>query len=261
MAQGADHRSIYDSIDATDTPSGLDDMTEEEAVEAVKEWFFENFADPAENTPHESAEGGYQYIWGGPFDAEDVLLHYFSEELSDDVRWRVVEELNRMSGVWAPNLSRIRDADEMPPEEQAAHLHDQMLQAVSELEILIKEAEGPPVGIGHNYPPEPIESAPLTADDLREVMEACATLKQQLIEPPDGGKAAQEAAEKIKSKREKIKDWLLKQGDAFVTEAVKEAGKQFGIWAPRALWLLIVDRMFGVTEAVASWLHVVQKLF
>ena len=50
----------------TSAPPSLDGLEREERVEAMVEWFLDNFEDPAEHTPHESAEGGYQYIWGGP---------------------------------------------------------------------------------------------------------------------------------------------------------------------------------------------------
>ena len=39
--------------------------------ELMIEWFNQNFEDPAERTPYESAEGGYQWIWGGPYDARE----------------------------------------------------------------------------------------------------------------------------------------------------------------------------------------------
>jgi hypothetical protein len=38
-------------------------------IEAMVGWFLTNYEDPANSTPYESAEGGYQYIWGGPYDA------------------------------------------------------------------------------------------------------------------------------------------------------------------------------------------------
>ncbi|MEO8592699.1 MAG: DUF262 domain-containing protein [Candidatus Solibacter sp.] len=48
-------------------------------VDRMIRWFFENYEDPANGVPYESAEGGYQYIAGGPYDAEEVL----SEEFDD----------------------------------------------------------------------------------------------------------------------------------------------------------------------------------
>jgi hypothetical protein len=59
-----EERSYYESLDAEDRQNEVD---------ALVEWFHENYEDPAERTPYESAEGGYQWIWGGPFDAREVL--------------------------------------------------------------------------------------------------------------------------------------------------------------------------------------------
>jgi hypothetical protein len=49
-------------------------------VEALIEWFAERYEDPAERTPYISAEGGYQYIYGGPYDAGEVLADNFPNE-------------------------------------------------------------------------------------------------------------------------------------------------------------------------------------
>jgi hypothetical protein len=50
--------------------------SDEEAVELMREWFFENFEDPANNTPY---EGEYIYIWGGPYYAEEELRAAFED--------------------------------------------------------------------------------------------------------------------------------------------------------------------------------------
>lgn len=58
-------------------PPQIDWSDEDGAVKAMVEWFHMNFEDPAHNTPYESAEGGYQWIWGGPYDAEEELQDAF----------------------------------------------------------------------------------------------------------------------------------------------------------------------------------------
>lgn len=35
----------------------------------MRTWFLQNYEDPAERTPYESREGGYIWIWGGPYEA------------------------------------------------------------------------------------------------------------------------------------------------------------------------------------------------
>jgi hypothetical protein len=47
-------------------------------VDEMIAWFFDNYMDPANGVPYESAEGGYQYVNGGPYNATDVLSSNFS---------------------------------------------------------------------------------------------------------------------------------------------------------------------------------------
>lgn len=65
-------------------------------------WFFANYEDPAVRTPYESAEGGYQWIWGGPFEALDVLIEQFPDA-SYDVIERAVKRIEAQGITeWAP---------------------------------------------------------------------------------------------------------------------------------------------------------------
>ena len=68
--------------DPVSNPPNLSRMRKDDAVEAIKDWFLENFEDPAESTPYESAEGGYQYIWGGPYDTRDIVENVFYQKTS-----------------------------------------------------------------------------------------------------------------------------------------------------------------------------------
>ncbi|MET3972872.1 hypothetical protein ABIB94_007871 [Bradyrhizobium sp. JR7.2] len=43
-------------------------MRKDQKREVMIQWFSANYEDPAVSTPYESAEGGYQYIWGGPYE-------------------------------------------------------------------------------------------------------------------------------------------------------------------------------------------------
>lgn len=60
---------------------GLDKEEEEQrpSVEEMVEWFYENYEDPANGVPYESAEGGYQYYAGGPYDPMDELQENFPD--------------------------------------------------------------------------------------------------------------------------------------------------------------------------------------
>ena len=96
----------------TSIPPEIDWRDEALAVEAMVEWFHSNFDDPAMETPYESAEGGYYYVWGGPYDAREKLWDAFPDA-SDELIDRAVDEI-QSDGLfdWAPAGSRIQPLEE-----------------------------------------------------------------------------------------------------------------------------------------------------
>jgi hypothetical protein len=162
---------------------GFRRLRKAEKRELMIEWFHQNFEDPAERTPYESAEGGYQWIWGGPYDARDQLEGKFGglapESLIEEVVNKVEED-----GLfdWAPTPSRD-DYDEGPPDEEPPSLdifldepspqygtaqeHEARVHARTALDELGDALEKPiPIGIGHNRPPED-EQVPVEVTKLR----------------------------------------------------------------------------------------------
>jgi hypothetical protein len=240
-------------------------MSREQASEAIKEWFFQNFEDPVDNTPHETAEGGYLYIWGGPYETRDIIENVFADTASEQLIEEIIGELEEDGSEWVPSSNRREppenedwrdwedvDGEELSPEDA----HKKMQERIRELEEALKQVPTRPSGMGHNHPPEPMDPEPLDESDREEIKSALTTLKAQPVELQDTAVAA-DAFMKLESKRSKLAKWLAQQGLLFTTEAVKEAGKQFGKWAPTAFWLWLMDRMFGVTEAVGTWLHAI----
>jgi hypothetical protein len=84
----------------------------EAAVDAMVEWFFDNFEDPVHATPW---EGDYVYIWGGPYDANEELEDAFGDKLEEQfgekLRVRVIAEavdrIEEDGFEWAPSESRL----------------------------------------------------------------------------------------------------------------------------------------------------------
>jgi hypothetical protein len=74
-------------------------------VAVMRKWFYANFEDPAESTPYDSAEGGYQYIWGGPFDAHEELEGEFGGIVPDEVIKELADELSAIAFYWSGNSS------------------------------------------------------------------------------------------------------------------------------------------------------------
>ena len=74
--------------------------------EVMIDWFRERFEDPAERTPYESGEGGYIWIWGGPYDAETELRSRFEDIVPEDVIVGLASDLSDQCAQWAPTPSR-----------------------------------------------------------------------------------------------------------------------------------------------------------
>lgn len=91
----------------------LDDfaeLSEEEQKEQMQTWFLENYEDPVERTPYESREGGYIYIWGGPYDAHEELS-IFGGYASDELIEELAQELSYDCPEWT-SVEKQSDYDD-----------------------------------------------------------------------------------------------------------------------------------------------------
>ena len=91
--------------------SDLKKADEEIQMEAMRSWFYSHFQNPVEETPYNSEEGGYQYLSGGPYEARDEIDSRFEGVVADEVRDKIVDELERESDEWA-GLPRPGDYDD-----------------------------------------------------------------------------------------------------------------------------------------------------
>lgn len=85
------------------TPSGFRRLSKAKKIEAMVAWFGANFEDPAHRTPYETAEGGYQWIHGGPFDASEQVGDEFADVEDLEAIQLAVDEI-QSDGIydWAP---------------------------------------------------------------------------------------------------------------------------------------------------------------
>jgi hypothetical protein len=79
----------------------IKDMSREDKIEYMRQWFNENYENPVNSCPYESSEGGYIYIWGGPYDAKEELDSKFSEIIEDDIIQELVDDLENESLDWS----------------------------------------------------------------------------------------------------------------------------------------------------------------
>jgi hypothetical protein len=86
-------------------PPDLRGKSDEEIVDLMKAWFFDNFEDPAHSTPWD--EGEYVYIWGGPYNAEEELEDAFGDTATREAMEEAVSDIEHDGYEWAPSSSRL----------------------------------------------------------------------------------------------------------------------------------------------------------
>ena len=134
-----------------DTALTLESLREsdpEDQRRVMKAWFRARFEDPAERTPYESAEGGCQWICGGPFDAGEELEGEFSGTVPDSIIEEVVDELTRECWQWAPTPSREEYDDYLVDDiAQISTYYHTFQGAILDIEALLRTAVPDPVSL------------------------------------------------------------------------------------------------------------------
>lgn len=93
-------------------------VSQDDHVDLMVEWFHANFEDPANSLPYESKEGGYQWLWGGPFDATEQLYDAFPDATESEIAAAVGRIEHYGVVEWSVSGDRVvagRDRD-VPPE-------------------------------------------------------------------------------------------------------------------------------------------------
>lgn len=200
-------------------PPDLEGLDQEERVAAMRDWFFDNFEDPAEHTPHDSGEGGYQYIWGGPYDALDEIGSAFPDADQQDIEEAVEQVQATGTYDWAPSDGRLQpddiDIDDGSP---AAIPLAERLEAVSgqldrieghvrQLLELRDADEGATPGIGHNRPPLD-ESEDL---DLAGVQASIDEVRGELAKPNAETDADPGVLDRAETRFSRFLGWITRQ--------------------------------------------------
>lgn len=262
-----------------DNPHGysaedLQHLGRDELVEVMKTWFYQNFEDPAEKTPYVSAEGGYQWIWGGPYDASEELSSEFGDHVPEDVIEEVVAAV-QADGLyeWAPkNIGDddIVDADEgpwppivvteapVPPADEAA-ARQEVLDRLAALEAAVEKLGDRSPMMGHNRPPEPLDDVPLTPHDGRTIRLVIEAVRAEAEKPkPEVGRV-EEGASRLRSVALRLGQWLKqrldKGADAFATTlgaglAAALLAKLTGLY----------EALVGASQAIANWIELLAGL-
>ena len=74
--------------------------TEEQAYQWLHHWVLARYENPVESCPYESAEGGFQFIWGGPYDLSEVLETSWADVFTEAFCARVATRLEEEEGCY-----------------------------------------------------------------------------------------------------------------------------------------------------------------
>jgi len=180
-------------------------------IDELKEWFLARYENPAESLPYISKEGGYQWIWGGPYQALEVLTENFPAE-NDDVLEAAAAELESAEDVydWTPIPSES-DLDVDPPDApdeseltlpEGATLEEAIDALQGLVERLPETQTYPSFGFGGdglmNMIAPPDTRAGASVDSLLEELRAAADDLQISLEGTNAHRELQEEVERYR---------------------------------------------------------------
>ena len=261
-------------------------LSQEEQTACMVRWFRQMYEDPANATPYDSGEGGYIYIWGGPYEARDEIGGEFGDLVSDDVIEAAVSEVesdgtfdwaptdsNPKHTAWPddngaddnegqlpPTLSEIRDrlasgyaphfGDPIETESRKA-LRKEIAGLREELERSSLHTAGP----GHNRPPEPLA---LTIELTLEVKQAAEEIDAEVKKPAPNV----ETVAKSTGRLEKVVAWIGRKLEISVDAFMASIGSKAGLAVLVGAGLTLVgERLAQVFHAALEWLNVVSLPF
>lgn len=232
-------------------------LTKATIVQYLVEWFHYFYEDPANETPYNGREGGYLYIKGGPYSAEEELRENFEDVVPEDAILEAIEKI-QSDGLfdWAPShrhsdsidfyeeaiaedykqeefsFEEIRKiASEGHREGLGSEREKAARAAVLEQIAALKDDLPKPAshgGIGHNQPPQEFE---LQGEELKEVTGSLETIETELAsDEPNIEVVAQKA-----SVLRKAVGWVAEKIDTTVNAFCKSFGTTLGVAAAASI--------------------------
>lgn len=228
-------------------------LTRGSLIKLLVEWFHHYYEDPANETPYNSREGGYLYIKGGPYNAEEELRDDFEGIVSEEAIMAAVDEIQR-DGLfdWAPSPNHPASQDfyedalaEDYPQDEVSF--EELIEiaasepsngigseeektaraAVLEQITTLKDELPKPAshgGIGHNHPPEEFE---LHGEGLEEVTASIDEIEAELVSDKPNAEVVATKASLLK----KAVGWVAGKIDTTIDSFCKSFGTTLGVAA------------------------------
>ena len=234
-----------DNSEHSITAESLKRLGRKTQVAYLVHWFRGMFEDPANETPYEKREGGYQFVRGGPYEAWDEFHGEFGGIVSEEVIDAAVSEVERTGTMyWAPGPNHPNQQDRMeeamandhePPPTTLEDIRDRLaggvtprfgdsLEAgcraslrneIARLRDLMERDAPVHGGIGHNHPPEHLA---LSVELTVEVKQTIEEIDAEVAKPAPNVEAVVESTSRLKKVLAWMGDKLDKSVDAFLTK-------------------------------------------
>ena len=288
---GLEHEPEFDD----DDPANLRDrfknnqewtqaLTKATVAKYLVDWFHHFYEDPANETPYNGREGGYQYIKGGPYSAEEELRESFEDVVAEDAISEAVKQIQN-DGLfdWAPSdrhpdsIDFYEDAvaEQYPQEEVSLEQLSEIAAGglaggiVSEKEMVARAAVLEQIaalkddlprpashgGIGHNHPPEEFE---LHGDELQETTESIDAIEAELASEKPNAEFVAEKASRLKKAVGWVADKLDTTVDAFCKSFGTTLGAAVAFSVPAAILALPYwGKLVVLLDSLKGWLLLV----
>ncbi|MEJ8563501.1 hypothetical protein QTO30_21190 [Yoonia sp. GPGPB17] len=258
------------------TRDDIAEMSKDQKIRMMVSWFHAHFEDPAHRTPYESREGGYQWIWGGPHEANDEVQDEFGEVVEYEIMKEAIDEIESDGLLeWAPREQpgdydddgvlngEIVDGDEewppiivtsqSPISEPAAR--QDVAARLDELEALIQPLVSPQGMMGHNHPPEPLEvEHPCSREEWLALNEAVAAIREQTkAQEPDDAIVAEKTLT-LGAVASKLAGWLKVRAEKGIDAALVACGTAAGASVVVNIQS-IVDALGRTVQSVSTWIE------
>jgi hypothetical protein len=241
-----------DDFETGITRSQLKRLSRQRQFEYMRHWFAERYEDPAQETPYNSEEGGYLFIWGGPYDASQEL----QEEFGDIIPYKRIEAVVadvEADGIrdWAPGTRHPdqqqrqdeweADYEEREPEKSLSNLirllesgtvtrfgtgsdraqRQAIIARLDQLDVALAALKPAHGGLGHNNPPD---DGSFPSGEIEKAKFASADIRRELAkDEPDAITVAKAA-----SRLERALGWFLKKADTAIEAFAKAVGDTTG---------------------------------
>ena len=255
----------------------------------MRAWFIHYYEDPVENTPYESAEGGYLYIWGGPYDTLEQLESEFGGAIAFDRIQEAAHELeadgttDRAPSSFHPDRERVEEEDidaerTLSPEPDLEQIIARLqagvrpsygdasemgqrrlvLDQLEAVERALERLQPTRAGIGHNRPPQDDneEDEPNEGD----AKEAVAAIRDAMQNAEPDALVVAIATSRLANFAGWISKKVDKTADKFF-ETLGASAAAAAVLAAVRKWEFVQQAVHGLVQVTTHWLEAVTQLF